>query len=361
MPVVTVAIPIFNGGPALERVLGAISRQRLEGSDGGEIELLVCDSGSTDGSREAARAAGARVLDVPAGEFVHGPVRNLLMEHARGDFVAFLTQDAEPVDDRWLARLLEGFELAPDVALVYGPYLPRPGTGPRAARDLERFFGQLSPDGQPRVDRLEVGERDRPAAELFGRRTYFTDANGCVRRAAWERVPFPPAAYAEDHALALAMLRAGYAKVYLPDAGVVHSHEYTIAQEFRRAFDDWRGLLEVYGWREPAGVVHWILQLRGRLGTEWRALRAAGTPLARRPPALTRAVIEHTARLAGAVLGSRADRLPARVRGWASLDGRSSFAPLGGEGGGDVGGLARPVTREAGDAGPPGRGEGDRR
>jgi rhamnosyltransferase len=296
------------------------------------------------------------VLEIPAGGFVHGPARNLLMQHARGDFVAFLTQDAEPVDDRWLSRLLGGFELADDVALVYGPYLRRPGAARRTAEDLERFFGQLSPDGQPRVDRLERGERQQPAAELFGHRTYFTDANGCVRRAAWERVPFPGAAYAEDHALALAMLRAGYAKVYLPAAGVLHSHDYTAAQEFRRAFDDRRGLLEVYGWREPAGPRHWVLQLRGRLGTEWRSLGAAGTPLVARAHPLASALIEHTARLAGSGLGSRADRLPEWARRWASLDGRASFVPLAG-----TAGSVPAVTTEAGGAGPEGSAGRDRR
>ena len=65
-------------------------------------------------------------------------------------------------------------------------------------------------------------------------------------------MPFRDIAYAEDQALALDVLRAGYAKVFVPDAAVWHSHGYTPLQEFRRAFDEWRGLLEVYGWREPA-------------------------------------------------------------------------------------------------------------
>ena len=58
--------------------------------------------------------------------FGHGRTRNLLMREARGAHVALLTQDAEPVDGRWLERLLEGFSLAEDVAIVYGPYRPRP-------------------------------------------------------------------------------------------------------------------------------------------------------------------------------------------------------------------------------------------
>jgi rhamnosyltransferase len=140
-------------------------------------------------------------------------------------------------------------------------------------------------------------------------------------------VPFPPVAYAEDHALSLAMLRAGHAKVYVPAAGVLHSHDYTLRQQFSRAFDDWRGLLEVYGWREPANARHWTLQLRGRLAAEWRALRASGTPLRQRPVPLCAAGIEHLARLSGAVLGSRSDHLPRWARRAASLEARTTFLP----------------------------------
>ena len=50
-----------------------------------------------------------------------------MMELAEGEHVAFLTQDATPAHDGWLAALLEGFEQADDVALVFGPHEPRPG------------------------------------------------------------------------------------------------------------------------------------------------------------------------------------------------------------------------------------------
>ena len=57
------------------------------------------------------------------------------------------------------------------------------------------------------------------------RSLFFTDANGCVARDAWERVPFRGVAYAEDQLLARDMLAAGYVKVYRPDAAVIHSHD----------------------------------------------------------------------------------------------------------------------------------------
>ncbi len=316
--VVTVAIPVRDGAGTLAGVLAAVRGQVVDR----ELQLLVCDSGSRDASVAIARAHGAEVIEIASSQFAHGPTRNLLLEHARGAHVALLTQDAEPADEHWLARLLGAFELADDVALAYGPYRPRPGAAPHTARELQRWFASLAPDGAPRVDRLTPEERARSAQALFGRRTYFTDANACLARAAWQRVPFRDIAYAEDQALALDVLRAGYAKVFVPDAAVWHSHDYAPLQQFRRAFDEWRGLLEVYGWREPLAPRRIVGQLRGELGALARELRAEGTPAPQRWAALGAAAGRHGLRVAGSLLGSRADRLPGAVRRACSLEGR---------------------------------------
>jgi hypothetical protein len=66
--------------------------------------------------------------------------------------------------------------------------------------------------------------------------------------------------------LAIDMLRAGYAKAFVPRAAVVHSHAYTPAQQLRRSFDERRSLREVYGSREPAAP-----DLLSRLSLERRA------------------------------------------------------------------------------------------
>ncbi len=303
---VSVAIPVRDGGPLLERTLVALGGQTVE------HELVVCDSGSRDDSVQLAREHGARVVEIAPADFNHGATRNLLMEQTRGAHVALLTQDAEPAHERWLAELLGGFALTEDVGIVYGPYLSRPDAPPAVARELQAWFASLAPDGVPRVERLEERERALPARELVrqndwewvGRRGFFTDANACLAREAWERAPFRAVPYAEDRVLALDVLRAGYAKAYVPAAGVVHSHAYTPTQELRRAFDEWRGLLEVYGWRRPADPRHLVRELRGAPSRQ------------------------NVLRLTGAVLGSRADRLPPGLRRRLSLEGRGGFVPL---------------------------------
>jgi glycosyltransferase involved in cell wall biosynthesis len=324
---ITVAIPVRDGGDALARALAATVRQTTA------HELLVCDSGSRDDSVDLARSYGARVIEIPPSQFSHGGTRNLLMAQASGTRVAFLTQDAEPADDRWLERLLGGFELGEDVAIVYGPYLPRPDAAPAVRWELERWFAGLARDGGPRIDRLEESELPSPTNErmllaeaLVGARGFFTDVNACIARGAWERVPFREVAYAEDRLLAIDMLRGGYEKVFIPDAPVWHSHDYTTLEQLRRSFDEWRGLREVYGWREPASPGHLTRQLRGALGQAREELareRASG-----RWRTLAEVSRHHLARLTGALLGSRAELLPAGVRRRLSLEGRASFSPL---------------------------------
>jgi rhamnosyltransferase len=277
------------------------------------------------------------VIEIAPERFSHGATRNLLMDAATGAHVAMLTQDAQPADEQWLARLLEGFEQAPDVAIAFGPYRPRAHAPAPVRIELERWFDSLSPDASPQLERLAAHERSLPAIELVGRRGFFTDANACLARAAWQRVPFREAAYAEDRVLAIDMLRAGYAKAYVPQAAVIHSHDYTASEQLRRCFDEWRGLLEVYGWREPASPAHLLAQLRGELAGTRTQLRAEGVPSAQRYATLAAISRHHVVCRAGALLGSRADRLPAAARRRLSLEGRAGFAPL------DLGGERTPL------------------
>ena len=306
---ISVAIPVLDGGALLEEVLGAVRAQRLPGD---EVELVVADSGSTDGSDGVARRHGARVLAVS--DFSHGGTRDLLMRSCAGSHVAFLTQDATPASPDWLAALLRGFEREPDVALTYGPYVPRPGAPHWVRRELTEFFGP-----RPRVDR-------GPAA--FGDATFYTSANGCVLRAAYDRVPFRPVSYAEDQLLAIDMLAAGFAKAYEPDAGVVHSHSYPPAEQFGRLFDEFRALREVHGHVEQAGWRYTLGTLRRQVARDRAFLRAEGAGGA----ALDRGTLEslrfHAIRAAASGLGTRADRLPPWVRRSLSRDGRGSFDPV---------------------------------
>ncbi len=320
---ITVAIPVRNGGAVLDQTLASVRAQRLAPS--ASLELLVCDSGSTDGSVGLARGHGAEVIEIEPEAFSHGGTRNLLMERARGEHVAFLTQDAVPADERWLSRLLEGFELADDIALVFGRYVPRPDASPFVARELVAWFRSLSPDGAPRIDRLAPAERRLAPRALLGPRGFFTDANGCVAKRAWESVRFRPVGYAEDHVLAHDMLRAGFAKAHVPEAAVIHSHEYSAWDWLRRSFDEARAMQDVYGFSEQGELRRAALAVWGQVGADLRWSRSQATAGDHRAPSvglIASSLSHHGLRAAGTILGVRADRLPSAAVRRLSLEGR---------------------------------------
>ena len=288
MPTATVAIPVLNGGPLLGEVLAAVAAQQVDRP----VELVVIDSGSTDGSVALARRHGARVEEIPPAAFSHGGTRNRLMELATGDHVAFLTQDSVPAGPGWLAALLRGFALADDVALVFGPHRPRPGASPMVRRELLELFARF---GEEQVDR---------DAAQGGRATFFSSANGAVARWAWERVPFRPVAYAEDMVLARDMLAAGLAKAYVRDAAVIHSHDLPPLKAFRRYFDDFRALADVNGLREPLTPRYLAARVRGDVAADRAFMRREGLEVQ-----TLRSLAHHVARALGRSLGTNADRL----------------------------------------------------
>lgn len=273
----------------------------------------MADSGSSDGSVAVARRHGARVVDVPRGEFSHGGTRDLLMKETSGSVVAFLTQDATPASDLWLASLVRGFERATRVGLVYGPYVPRPDAPHWVRRELTEFFGSSA----------EV-EHGPPGVMPF-----YSSANGAVLREAWEQVPFRPVSYAEDQLLARDMLAAGWAKAYEPDAAVIHSHAYPPGELFGRLFDEFRALREVHGHVEEVGVRYTLGTLRRQVARDRAFLRSEGVGGADLDRGTLESLRFYATRAAASALGTRADQLPPWARAALSRDGRGGFEPVG--------------------------------
>ena len=307
MPRVSVVIPVKDGGPLLERVLAGVRAQ-------GEVELIVLDSGSSDGSRELARAAGATLIDVPPDQFGHGRTRNLGAERSSGELIAFLTQDAIPAEG-WLAAVLDGFSLADRVGAVYGPHLPHPETSPMIARELTEFFATFAADGRPTLQRQ-------------GDPTFLSNVNACYSRACWEEIRFPDVDYAEDQAFGARMLERGWAKVYDPRAAVLHAHDYGAVEFMRRYFDEYRGLRDTIGHVEPISARGLAGAVRRGVGGDRAWMRERGYGPAAQARWTARSAIHHAGRGVASALGSRADRLPGSVQRALSLERRGgSQAP----------------------------------
>ncbi len=293
--VISIVIPVKNGERDLARCLEAIARQQLDE----DVETIVVDSGSTDGSVEVARRHGAVVREIPAAEFTHGASRNLGAGLARGDLLVFISQDAYPVAEDWLARLSAPLRAEQGVAGVYGRQLPHEG-----ARPPERYFLEFLYGPEPREQRVAS------AAELTMDTTLFSNVNAAIRRELWERFPFPEdLVMSEDQDWSRRVLLEGFTIVYEPAAAVRHSHNYTLLAALRRFFDSGASAENAYlaGERQSVQALRSaaLRYARGEVAWLWRTGQRRWLPYT--------AVYEGT-KMLGLVLGANHRRLPLGVK-----------------------------------------------
>jgi rhamnosyltransferase len=291
--VISVVIPVKDGGADLVRCLDAIGRQAVDA----EVEVVVVDSGSRDESVEVARSRGARVHEIPASEFGHGRTRNLGAELARGEVLVFTSQDAFAAEESWLATLVRSLTDNDRVAGAYGRQLPHDDATPP-----ERYFLDFLYGPEPRVQRLEGDEPDFE-------QTLFSNVNSAIPRPVWREFPFADdLIMSEDQEWSRRVLRAGYELVYEPEAAVHHSHRYSIAAAFRRFFDSGvsaarsyaadtggSGALRRAGARYARGEVDWL----------WETGQRRWIPYA---------AVYELAKFTGMQLGRRHERIPVRVK-----------------------------------------------
>jgi rhamnosyltransferase len=266
----SVLIPTYNAGSGFEEVLEAIAGQETSFA----YELLLVDSGSTDGTLDLARRHSARVSSIPKSEFSHGGARNRGISDACGEYVAMTVQDAIPADEKWLQKLVENLQEDEAVAGVYSRQIPRPDCNPFSRFALERHFTN-SPER--RVQAIESPERYEALTPMQRLETItFDDVSSCVRRSVWREHPFRPVSFGEDLDWSERVLKAGYKIVYEPASAVVHSHNRSAFYEMKRAYVAHKLLSRMVGLRLLPTFGHLRRLLPGVIRRRLKLARNAG-------------------------------------------------------------------------------------
>lgn len=290
-------MPTLDGGPRFRECLAALGRQRpaLDA-------LVVIDSGSTDGTPEAAEQAGATVLRIAPERFDHGATRNqgAAALPAGLEAVVFLVQDAVPLGDDGLERLAAA-AVQPGVGAATARQVP-----PDQASALTRATVDRSP--QAAAEPVRTGPLSPDQRRALSPRGWLEllrlDCVACaVRGPLFSAVGFRTTPFGEDALLAFDLLSAGWALQHEPAAVVAHGHEYDRASVADRYAQDARFFREAFGVRVRGGplsvVKGWLAQLKA--DSRWFA--GAGADADR--DELRRAVFLRWAQVVGQWRGSR--------------------------------------------------------
>lgn len=159
-------------------------------------------------------------------DFDHGMTRRMAVEKSDADIFVMMTQDALPADRKLIEKLTA--PLMGDIAVSYARQLPR-----KNCRAIERFTRRFN---YPEESLLKGKEN----LQVLGIKTYFcSDVCAAYRREIYEKLGgfVEKAIFNEDMLFAAKAVEAGYRIMYAAEARVLHSHNYSISQQFRRNFD----------------------------------------------------------------------------------------------------------------------------
>ncbi|KOF12966.1 hypothetical protein AC244_32540 [Ensifer adhaerens] len=247
-----VVIPTKNAMAFLPRVINKVLAQQTPWP----YEIIAIDSGSLDGTKEYLRGlTQVRLIEITPQEFGHGKTRNLGIASADADLVAFLTHDAEPIDEYWLGSLVAALGQDPNIAGAFGRHVAYDSASPFTKRDLDLHFrGFLK---QPLIVHRDLDPERYESDEGWRQFLHFySDNNSIMRRSVWEKFPYPDVEFAEDQLWAQSIIKAGYSKAYAPNAVVFHSHDYTFTEQLRRAFDESRNFRKYFGYKLSPRPLH---------------------------------------------------------------------------------------------------------
>jgi rhamnosyltransferase len=212
---VSIVVRARDEAAGIGRTLDLLAAQRL---DGWEQEVIVVDSGSSDGTPAIARGRGARVIEIAPASFTFGGALNTGCAAAAGERCVALSAHAFPPDDGWLQRMVEAID-DERVACANG-------------QDYDVFGGPMT---APREQDLALA-RTNP---FWG----YSNAAGVFHAALWRERPFRddmPAT--EDKEWAWHWLQRGRVVRVDPALNVEHSHERDpLASIYQRSRREWRG------------------------------------------------------------------------------------------------------------------------
>ena len=207
--------------------LEAIFQQRRQ-----DFELINVDSGSKDGTVEIIKKFNPNFMQIPQSSYKPGPVLNMASQQSQGEILVFLNSDAIPIGKGWLSNLVAPFS-DQTIAATFGCQAPRPDARPIVRLDYERAFGKDS------------------LASSFetGRNHFFSLGNSAIRRKVWEEHRFSETLqYSEDVEWSYWAKSRGYGIRYVPTAKVMHSHNYTIRQTWKRFAGEGEAEAKIFQW-----------------------------------------------------------------------------------------------------------------
>jgi glycosyltransferase involved in cell wall biosynthesis len=236
VPSFSVVIPTWNRPRQLERCLAALAVLDYPRE---QFEVVVVDDGSRPPIADRVRPVvpGVRIKWLRQDNAGPAAARNLGVQHAEGEYLAFIDDDCTPMPE-WLGQLAAVFARSPE-ALVGG----------RTGNALE---GNPYSTASQLIIETAYCWLPWAGSEL----QFFASNNFAMRADLFRATGGFDASFrtSEDRDLCDRWVRAGRSLLYAPHAVVQHWHQLTLAGYCRQHFGYGRGAYRFHRARERRGA-----------------------------------------------------------------------------------------------------------
>lgn len=208
---VSIVLRTLNEEKHLGDLLAMIAAQK---TDQIEIETVLINSGSTDGTVDIAMRNGARVTTISKAEFSFGRSLNRGCAYATGEIFVLISGHCVPVDPNWLQTLCQPL-IDGKASYSYGRQIGDDDSNFSERRIFAKYFPEISAIPQQGF--------------------FCNNANSALLRSVWEAEPFDEELTGlEDMELAKRIWGKGHKIAYVAEAPVFHHHQESWPQVRRR-------------------------------------------------------------------------------------------------------------------------------
>jgi len=208
-PICSLIIRAYNEEKHIRRLLQGIQEQDIH-----DVQVILVDSGSTDGTRTAASAYPVEIVEIDPHDFTFGRSLNLGIAAASAPLVVMASAHVYPVYPDWLTKLLQPFQ-DPGVGLVYGK---QRGAGTTHFSE-HQIFHHWYPD-------VSVKKQTHP---------FCNNANAAIRKELWQQHPYDETLPGlEDLEWGKWVQEQGYAISYIAEAEIIHVHNESLDGIYNR-------------------------------------------------------------------------------------------------------------------------------
>ena len=226
MKSVTVLIPTFNAMGWFRSSYAELLKQDYAG----EWDVLVIDSGSTDGTIEFLKnQPRTEVHSIPSKEFGHGKTRNLGASMAKGDLVLMTVQDARPRSSDWITRMVHAMESNGLDGVCGKQAVPSEDD-----KNPLQWYRPLSETNEDDV--FDAASIQEVSPEEIMKACSWDNVNALYRKSSLLARPFRDVRFGEDMFWALDMLTANGKIGYTHQSKVWHYHHQRPGFTRKRVF-----------------------------------------------------------------------------------------------------------------------------